>query len=254
VPLSGLAASSNYSVVVVAQSANGTQTLVAASKVTTPVATVAKVTPISPTVSNQVAAAVQNSNNVVSVKSNSAVALPVLANSTVSTISAATTSNGNALAVTITPPAEVKNTPAPTSYSVLVTNKTTGITTSQEVAYSPSTPASVVVPGLISGDNYAVSVIANQGTSANGTAPAEQNLISTAVITTPNAGAAKTTKSSTVVLTQTPRTVDAANGPQIVKVTPKVNTKSTSGNSATIDLSNLKPGQRVQVVLKGNGK
>jgi len=256
VPLAGLQSSSNYAVVVIAQTVSGAQFLVTASKVSTPAPVTEKVTPISNAVANQVTIIENGTKSPIQVLSKGSVDIPVTAPALASSISTATTANGTALAVTINPPAVITTGAAtPTSYSVLVSDKTTGITTTQDVQYAASTPSSVVIPGLTAGDNYAVAVVANSGSSTASGAPAVQDLVAATVVSTPSPTTPVSSKKNTgIKLTQTPHTADAANAPQIVKVTPKVSPHATSGNSATIDLSNLKPGQRVQVVLKGATK
>ena len=57
-----------------------------------------------------------------------------------------------------------------------------------------------------------------------------------------------------IKLKQTPNTTDSANAPKIVSLTPKAATGSKNKNKATIDIGNLKPGQKIKVTLKDGKK
>jgi hypothetical protein len=234
VAIAGLNPSATYSVAVVANTAGG-QSLAVAGKVATPAPIAAPATKITAAViaaSNQSAATVApfpltSSTGALVGKSNPAFASGVVATSS---------SDGTSLALTVLPPGKAGNI---ASYIVMVTDRTTGIVTTQQVP-AGSNPASMALSNLASGDSYSLAVVA---VDKNGT----QNIVTSSAVVMAGKQVARPATSG-VKLAQTPNTTDSANAPRIVKFVPKA--VAGSKNQATVEINNLKPGQRIKVTIQ----
>jgi len=99
----------------------------------------------------------------------------------------------------------------------------------------------MALAGLAPGDNYSLAVIAMNKDGS-------QTLVLSNAIKMAGVSAGPA-KPGVVVLKQTAGTTDSANSPKIVKVVPKVDAKNK--NKATVEIGNLKPGQRIKVTVKG---
>ena len=241
IAISGLDPNGLYKVSVVANMPNG-QALAGTGNVLQPKAITAPSTQLTPSVlalANQSATAVTTA---FPLSSSIAASLGKPTASLAKSVLATTSSDGQSLAMTIVPPAnsvEIK------SYIVMVTDRTTGIVTTQQVSAS-SDPSSLALAGLAPGDKYSVAVIA---VNKSGT----QEVVMTTAILMAGTPAPKPAAGS-IKLKQTPNTTDSANAPKIVSLTPKAATGSKNKNKAAIDIGNLKPGQKIKVTLKDGKK
>ena len=127
----------------------------------------------------------------------------------------------------------------------MVTDRTTGIVTTQQVV-AGADPSSLALAGLAPGDKYSVAVIAVNKNGSQAVVMTTAILMGGTPVAKPAAGA--------VIFKQTPNTTDSANAPKIVSLTPKAATGSKNKNKATIDIGNLKPGQKIKVTLKDGKK
>ena len=237
IPINGLSATGTYALSVVANTATG-QVLVTAGSVVTPPSQTTPATNIGNTVLGQ---AIIGSNKVTSpitLASSQSVALTGATPKLVQQALAASSKDGTALSMTVVPPAGA----AVSSYIVMVTDRVTGIVTTQEVA-AGSNPGSIDLAGLAPGDQYSVAVVAVDSKG-------EQTLALTSAVTMAGTPAPRAAKGS-VTLKQTPGTTDAANAPKIVNLVPKTSKKNGVAN---VTINNLKPGQRIKAVVKGAKK
>ena len=236
IPISGLSPTGLYTVSVVANTASG-QALSVAGKVATPAAVTAPYSKLTSAAVISANAATSKITTVFPLSSSVSASLNGVNTSLASGVLASTSVDGTALAMTILPPSKSA---AINSYVVMVTDRTTGIVTTQTIP-AGSTPSSMALAGLAPGDNYSVAVIALNKDGS-------QTLVLSNAIKMAGVSAAPA-KPGVVVLKQTAGTTDAANSPKIVKVVPKVDEKNK--NKATVEIGNLKPGQRIKVTVKG---
>ena len=241
IAISGLNPNGVYKVSVVANMPYG-QALAGTGNVSQPKAITAPSTQLTPSVlalANQSATAVTTA---FPLSSSIAASLGKPTASLAKSVLTTTSSDGQSLAMTIVPPAnsgEIK------SYIVMVTDRTTGIVTTQQVSAS-SDPSSLALAGLAPGDKYSVAVIAVNKSGI-------QEVVMTTAILMAGTPAPKPA-AGTVKLKQTPNTTDSANSPKIVSLTPKAATGSKNKNKASINIGNLKPGQKIKVTLKDGKK
>ena len=236
IPISGLSPTGLYTVSVVANTASG-QALSVAGKVATPAAVTAPYSKLTSAAIISANAATSKITTVFPLSSSVSASLNGVNTSLASGVLASTSADGTALAMTILPPSKSA---AINSYIVMVTDRTTGIVTTQTIP-AGSTPSSMALAGLAPGDNYSVAVIAsNKGGS--------QTLVLSNAIKMAGVSAGPA-KPGVVVLKQTAGTTDSANSPKIVKVVPKVDAKNK--NKATVEIGNLTPGQRIKITVKG---
>jgi uncharacterized repeat protein (TIGR02543 family) len=241
ISLSGLNPDGAYKVTVVANTASG-QVLAGAGNVAQPKAITAPSTKIDATVltlANQSASTVTTA---FPLSSSVAATLGKPTTSLAKSVLATTSADGQSLAMTIVPPA---NSADLKSYIVMVTDRTTGIVTTQQVA-AGTDPSSLALAGLAPGDKYSVAVIAVNKNGSQAVVMTTAILMGGTPVAKPAAGA--------VIFKQTPNTTDSANAPKIVSLTPKAATGSKNKNKATIDIGNLKPGQKIKVTLKDGKK
>jgi uncharacterized repeat protein (TIGR02543 family) len=236
IPISGLSATGVYAVAVVANTASG-QALSVAGKVATPAAVAAPYSKLTPAAINNANAATSKITTVFPLSSSVSASLNGVNTSLSSGVLASTSSDGTSLAMTILPPTKSA---AINNYVIMVTDRTTGIVTTQTIP-AGSTPSSMALAGLAPGDNYSVAVIAMNKDGS-------QSLVLSNAIKMAGSSSGPA-KPGVVVLKQTAGTTDSANAPKIVKVVPKVDTKNK--NKATVEIGNLKPGQRIKVTVKG---
>jgi hypothetical protein len=236
IPISGLAPTGVYSVAVIANTANG-QALSVAGKVATPAVVTAPYNKLNPSAIATANAATTKVTNVFPLSSSVSASLNGVNSSLSSGVLASTSADGTSLAMTILPPAKSA---AINSYVVMVTDRTTGVVTTQTIP-AGSTPSSMALAGLAPGDNYSVAVISMNKDGS-------QTLVMSNAVRMAGTSAGPA-KPGVVVLKQTQGTTDSANAPKIVKFVPKVDTKNK--NKATVDIGNLKPGQRIKVTVKG---
>jgi uncharacterized repeat protein (TIGR02543 family) len=241
IALSGLNPGGAYKVTVVANTAAG-QVLAGAGNIAQPKPITAPSTKIQPAVlalANQASTAVTTAFPLSSsIAASLGTPTPTLAKSVLAT----TSTDGQSLAMTILPPANASDVK---SYIVMVTDRTTGIVTTQQVA-AGADPSSLALAGLAPGDKYSVAVVAANMSGSQAV------VMTTAILMagTPRAKPAP----GTIKLKQTPNTTDSANAPKIVSLTPKAAPGSKNKNKATINIGNLKPGQKIKVTLKDGKK
>ena len=236
IPISGLSPTGLYTVSVVANTASG-QALSVAGKVATPAAVTAPYSKLTSAAIISANAATSKITTVFPLSSSVSASLNGVNTSLASGVLASTSADGTALAMTILPPSKSA---AINSYVVMVTDRTTGIVTTQTIP-AGSTPSSMALAGLAPGDNYSVAVIASNKDGS-------QTLVLSNAIKMAGVSAGPA-KPGVVVLKQTAGTTDSANSPKIVKVVPKLDSKNR--NKATVEIGNLKPGQRIKVTVKG---
>ena len=168
------------------------------------------------------------------------------------------TSNGASLEIQLVPQAasgsSVAAYEASHVYIVELNNLSTGAVVTKTI--TPATTATTLtLTNIVPSDKYTAVVVAD---ATNSSLPNHDESIVSAVALSLSSNAATTSASTTttsVPLTQTPHTTDAAHAPKIVSFAPKKNPKATiNSNSASIDLSNLKPGQKIRVILKDVNK
>ena len=234
IAIAGLNPSATYSVAVIANTASG-QALAFAGKVATPAAIAAPATKITPSI---IATAAQSAAGVAPFPLSSSTgaligkANPALASGVVATSS----SNGTSLALTVLPPAKAGTV---SSYIIMITDRTTGIVTTQQVP-AGSNPASMALSNLAPGDAYSVAVVAVDKSGA-------QSIVTSSAIVMAGKQIVRTVAGG-VKLAQTPNTTDSANSPRIVKFVPKA--VAGKKNQATVEITNLKPGQRIKVTVQ----
>jgi len=139
-------------------------------------------------------------------------------------------------------------------YIVELNNLSTGVVVIKTI--KPAAAATTLtLTNIVPSDKYTAVVVSD---ATNSPLPNHDESIVSAVALALSSNAATTSASTTttsVPLTQTPHTTDATHAPKIVSFAPKKNSKATiNSNSASIDLSNLKPGQKIRVILKDVNK
>jgi hypothetical protein len=187
---------------------------------------------------------------------NSVKTLPSLTASTPVKIILATSASGSgaSLEVRVVPEGASSSYLANHVYLVEIKNLTTGAQITKTLEPSAST-TTLTLTEVSPVDKYTAVIVAD---SINTSAPnRDESVISAVALTLTSVGTSMppSSSSASVTLTQTPNSKDVANPPKIVKFVPKRSTKSKAGtNSATIDLSHLKPGQKIRVILKDVNK